>query len=161
MHSPADASRLPSRAETHGLGPMRVATPSSCRTCTDYSLPVSRRTNYPPPGDAGTSDSIIVSIGTTEGHMISARDRLEAILASAAARYEHCVFLKFKSPRSAQRFLSLHAATYNVFTVPRHLVSARTHRLFRAEAFEAWRNAAGVPARHQPMGNSSRLRSTT
>jgi hypothetical protein len=31
-------------------------------------------------------------------------------------------------------------------TVPRHLVSARTHRLFRAEAFEAWRNAAGVPA---------------
>jgi putative transposase len=52
----------------------------------------------------------------------------------------------FKSPRSAQRFLSLHAATYNVFTVPRHLVSARTHRLFRAEAFEAWRNAAGVPA---------------
>ena len=52
----------------------------------------------------------------------------------------------FKSPRSAQRFLSLHALTYNVFTVPRHLVSARTHRLFRAEAFEAWRNAAGVAA---------------
>ena len=50
----------------------------------------------------------------------------------------------FKSPGSAQRFLSLHAATYNAFTVPRHLVSARTHRLFRAEAFEAWRNAAGV-----------------
>src|SRR5918993_6123986 len=68
---------------------------------------------------------------------------------------------RFKSPRSAQRFLSMHAATYNTFTVPRHLVSARTHRLFRAEAFEAWRNAAGVPARHQPMGNSSRLRSTT
>jgi putative transposase len=31
----------------------------------------------------------------------------------------------FKSPRSAQRFLSLHAATYNVFTVPRHLTTAR------------------------------------
>jgi putative transposase len=52
----------------------------------------------------------------------------------------------FKSPQSAQRFLSLHAATYNVFTVPRHLVSARTHRLYRAEAFEAWRKAAGVTA---------------
>jgi transposase-like protein len=52
----------------------------------------------------------------------------------------------FKSPRSAQRFLSLHAATYNTFTVPRHLVSARTYRLFRAEAFAAWRNAAGVSA---------------
>jgi putative transposase len=46
----------------------------------------------------------------------------------------------FKSPRSAQRFLLMHAATYNTFTVPRHLVSARTHRLFRAEAFDAWRN---------------------
>jgi putative transposase len=52
----------------------------------------------------------------------------------------------FKSPRSAQRFLSLHAATYNTFTVPRHLVSARIYRLFRAEAFGAWRNAAGVAA---------------
>src|SRR5918995_1053234 len=52
----------------------------------------------------------------------------------------------FKSPRSAQRFLSMHAATYNIFTVPRHLVSAHTHWLFRAEAFEAWRSAAGVCA---------------
>jgi putative transposase len=31
----------------------------------------------------------------------------------------------FKSPRSTQRFLSLHAATYNTFTIPRHLVAAR------------------------------------
>ena len=52
----------------------------------------------------------------------------------------------FKSPGSAQRFLSMHAATYNVFTVPRHLVTARTHRLFRAEAFDAWRTAAGIAA---------------
>ncbi|MER2269533.1 IS6 family transposase, partial [Methylobacterium oxalidis] len=36
----------------------------------------------------------------------------------------------FKSRGSAQLFLSLHAAAYNTFTVPRHLVSARTHRLF-------------------------------
>src|SRR3954470_24946857 len=50
----------------------------------------------------------------------------------------------FKSPGSAQRFLSMHAVTYNGFTIPRHLVSARTRRLFRAEAFEAWRNAADV-----------------
>ena len=52
----------------------------------------------------------------------------------------------FKSPGSAQRFLSSHAATYNLFTVPRHLVSASTHRLFRAEAFQTWRAAAGVAA---------------
>ena len=52
----------------------------------------------------------------------------------------------FKSPRLAQRFLSMHAATYNTLTIPRHLVSAHTHRSFRAEAFEAWRSAAGVAA---------------
>jgi transposase-like protein len=52
----------------------------------------------------------------------------------------------FKSAGSAQRFLSMHAVTYNVFTVPRHLVSARTHRLLRGEAFEAWRRASGVAA---------------
>jgi transposase-like protein len=53
---------------------------------------------------------------------------------------------RFKSPRSAQWFLSMHAVTYNTFTVPRHLVTACTHRLIRAEAFEAWRNAAGAAA---------------
>ena len=42
--SPTDASPPPSRATAHGSGPMWLATPSSYRTCTDYSLPVSRRT---------------------------------------------------------------------------------------------------------------------
>ena len=50
----------------------------------------------------------------------------------------------FKSPRSAQRFLTMHAATYNTFNVCRHLTTARTHRLFRAEAFAAWRDAAAI-----------------
>jgi transposase-like protein len=50
----------------------------------------------------------------------------------------------FKSPGSAQRLLSMHAATYNTFTAPRHLTTARTYRLLRAEAFDVWREAAGV-----------------
>ena len=44
MRSPADASPLSSRTAMHGLGSMRLAMPSSYRTCTNYSLPVSRRT---------------------------------------------------------------------------------------------------------------------
>jgi hypothetical protein len=44
MRSPTDASPPPLRTTTHGSGPMWIATPSSRRTCTDYSLPVSRRT---------------------------------------------------------------------------------------------------------------------
>src|SRR4051794_17828944 len=42
--SPADASSLASRPDTHGSGPTWIATPSSYRTLTDYSWPVSRRT---------------------------------------------------------------------------------------------------------------------
>ncbi len=47
----------------------------------------------------------------------------------------------FKSPGSAQRFLSIHAAVHNTFNLQRHLVSRRTLRLFRAEAAQAWQKA--------------------
>ena len=44
----------------------------------------------------------------------------------------------FKSPKSAQRFVSFHAAVYNTFNVQRHLIRRTTHRLFRAEAHNVW-----------------------
>ena len=47
----------------------------------------------------------------------------------------------FKSPKSAQRFASIHAAAYNTFNVQRHLIGRSTHRRFRAEAESAWSNA--------------------
>jgi transposase-like protein len=48
---------------------------------------------------------------------------------------------RFKTPGSAQKFLSTHAAVYNVFNVQRHLTSAQTHRAFRATAMNTWREA--------------------
>jgi len=48
----------------------------------------------------------------------------------------------FKSPSSAQCFLSLHAVVYNTFNVQRHLISRSTLRVFRAHAMTQWRNAA-------------------
>jgi transposase-like protein len=47
----------------------------------------------------------------------------------------------FKSPGSAQRFLSTHAAIYNTFNVQRHLSTRQTHRALRSEAMSTWRDA--------------------
>ena len=48
---------------------------------------------------------------------------------------------RFKSARSAQRFLSMHAAVHNTFNLQRHLVSRSTLRIFRAEAVAQWSDA--------------------
>jgi putative transposase len=48
---------------------------------------------------------------------------------------------RFKSPRSAQRFLSMHAAVYNTFNLQRHLVSRSTLRKFRTDAAAQWKSA--------------------
>ena len=52
---------------------------------------------------------------------------------------------RFKSPGSAQRFLSIQAAVQNVFTVQRHLVPRAIFKQFRKSAFEVWQSCA-VPA---------------
>ena len=41
---------------------------------------------------------------------------------------------RFKSPHQAQRFLSTHAAVYNLFNLGRHLISAKHYRFFRARS---------------------------
>jgi putative transposase len=48
---------------------------------------------------------------------------------------------KFKSIKQAQRFLSVHAAIYNLFNLGRHLVSTYHYRLFRKRAFASWKSA--------------------
>src|SRR5277367_7059093 len=50
----------------------------------------------------------------------------------------------FKSPGSAQRFLSVHAAVHNTFNVQRHLVSRNTLRALRDEALQTWRAATAA-----------------
>ncbi len=48
---------------------------------------------------------------------------------------------RFKSPGSAQRFLSIHAAIQNAFYVQRHLLSRGIFKTFRAETFVVWRQS--------------------
>ena len=51
---------------------------------------------------------------------------------------------RFKSARSAQRFLSMHAAVHNTFNLQRHLISRSTLRIFRAEATAQWQGAVAA-----------------
>jgi putative transposase len=52
---------------------------------------------------------------------------------------------RFKSPGSAQRFLNVHAAVYNLFNIDRHLTSRRTMREFRGQAFrQCWELTAAA-----------------
>src|SRR5271170_2691898 len=48
---------------------------------------------------------------------------------------------RFKSSRSAQRFLNIHSAVHNTFNHQRHLISRSTLRIFRAEAAARWQDA--------------------
>jgi transposase-like protein len=45
---------------------------------------------------------------------------------------------RFKSPGSAQRFLAVHAATYNTFYHQRHLLNRTAYKDLRASSFDAW-----------------------
>ncbi len=45
---------------------------------------------------------------------------------------------RFKSPRSAQRFLSIFTAFYNHFNIQRHLISRKTMKQFRINALKSW-----------------------
>jgi putative transposase len=51
---------------------------------------------------------------------------------------------RFKSARSAQRFLSVHGAVHNTFNLQRHLISRSTLRIFRAKASAEWQDAVAA-----------------
>ena len=64
---------------------------------------------------------------------------------------------RFKSPKSAQRFVSFHAAVYNTFNVQRHLICRSTHRQFRAQAHNVWSDA-WTPSRRSRLDNRRQAR---
>jgi len=51
---------------------------------------------------------------------------------------------RFKSTHQAQRFLSTHAAVYNLFNLGRHLILAKNYRVFRQRSFASWKCAAAT-----------------
>jgi hypothetical protein len=70
---------------------------------------------------------------------------------------------RFKSPGSAQRFTSTHAAVYNVFNLQHQFTSVQKHRAFRATAMNTWREALAAAlkcARRWPITLFLRQRET-
>ena len=53
---------------------------------------------------------------------------------------------RFRSPGSAQRFLSVHGAIHNTSNTRRHLISANERRERRKEEIRRWREVVGVAA---------------
>jgi len=47
----------------------------------------------------------------------------------------------FSSSQQAQRFLTLHGLTQNLFRLGRHLMRAMNYRLWRAQSFQIWEEA--------------------
>ncbi len=51
---------------------------------------------------------------------------------------------RFKSQKSAQRFLSTYGPIYNLFNLHRHLISRRSLRTFRNQAMAEWQTVTAV-----------------
>ncbi len=83
-------------------------------------------------------------IGLTARHEQGLRKNNRAEVSHQPVRRRERKMQRFKSPGSAQRFASMHAAAYNTFNVQRHLISRRTLRTFRAEAIAQWHAATAA-----------------
>jgi putative transposase len=77
-------------------------------------------------------------------HEQGLRENNRAENSHQAVRRRERKMQRFISARSAQCFLSMHAAIHNTFNLQRHLVSRSTLRIFRAEAASEWRNAVAA-----------------
>ena len=75
--------------------------------------------------------------GVTHDTQQYANNRAE--ISHQATRMRERQMRRFKSPRQAQRFLSLHGVVRNLFCVGRHLLRSTHHRLLRSRSFEVWR----------------------
>ena len=83
-------------------------------------------------------------LGLAARHEQGLRKNNRAEVSHQPVRRRERKMQRFKSPGSAQRFLSMHSAAYNTFNVQRHLISRRTLRTFRAEAMAQWQAATAA-----------------
>ena len=106
----------------HGFAPSRVVT--------------DRLRSYP---------AAFRAIGLTAEHDRGLRANNRAENSHQPIRRRERKLQRFKSPGSVQRFLAIHAATFNAFTHQRHLLRRPHFKELRAGSFRTW---AGASAPH-------------
>jgi len=77
-------------------------------------------------------------LGLADRHVTGRRSNNRAEVSHQPTRRRERQQVRFKTPGSAQRFLSSHAAIANHFNVQRHLISRRTLKTLRATAVADW-----------------------
>ena len=92
----------------------------------------------------GSYGAAKAEIGLSARHERGLRKNNRAENSHQPARRRERKMQRFKSPGSAQRFLSIHAAVFNTFNVQRHLTSRDTLRVLRDEAFRTWEAATAA-----------------
>jgi putative transposase len=84
--------------------------------------------------------SALRNLGMSQRHITGGRINNRAENSHLPVRQRERRMLGFKTPASAQRFLSTHSAIYNTFNVQRHLISRPALRILRDRASETWQN---------------------
>jgi putative transposase len=72
-------------------------------------------------------------------NQVYANNRAE--VSHQSTRHQEYHMRGFASSSQAQRFLTLHGLTQNLFRLGRHLMQAVNYRLLRTQAFQVWREA--------------------
>ncbi len=78
----------------------------------------------------------------TAEHIDNKRENNRAENSHQPLRRRERKIQRFKSPGSAQRFLNVHASTYNHFDLQRHLIDRSLFKDLGAAAFSGWKVAA-------------------
>ncbi|GLS21119.1 hypothetical protein GCM10007874_41360 [Labrys miyagiensis] len=89
-------------------------------------------------------DAAIRELGLSARHDPTRRQNNRAENSHQPTRRRERKTQRFKSPGSAQRFLSAHAAVHNTFNIERHLVSRRSLKSLRAAAMDEWHRVTTV-----------------
>ena len=83
-------------------------------------------------------------LGLADRHVAGGRSNNRAEVSHQPTRQRERQRRRFRTPGSAQQFLSIHTAIYNQFNVLRHLISRQTLKDFRDEAFSGWREVVAA-----------------